>query len=111
MRVGGCYVPDGIERPGRDALSRAGDRALGGVAGARENLGVRERFAVDGQLLERGRVAAALGQAVAAVAERVRAGGGPRAASLTPSSVPVGGSDGGHVGQVHALAAVEFDDP
>src|SRR5688572_8764202 len=49
------------------------DRALRGVARASEDPLVHVLFARFAQRLERGGVAAALGQAVAAVAERVRA--------------------------------------
>src|SRR5688572_29352640 len=57
----------------RDALRRAGERALRVVARAGEELLVYVPLARLAQRLEGGRVAAALGEAVAAVAERVRA--------------------------------------
>ncbi len=56
------------------------------------------------QRLESRGVAAALGQAVSAVAERVRAGSEPPIASVASAGAAVGGADGGDVGQVHALA-------
>jgi hypothetical protein len=58
---------------GRDALARAGDGALRGVGGAGEQLFVDVPFARLAQRLEGCGVASALGQAVAAVAELVRA--------------------------------------
>ena len=63
------------------SLSKRCERALGRVGGAGEDLRMHERLAVGAQLLERGGVAAALGQAVPAVAERVRARGQPRVAA------------------------------
>ena len=71
-------MPDPVAFEHHDALVRLGERALGGVAGVGEDLLVHPRLAVGSQLLERRRVAAALGEAVAAVAEGVRARGEPR---------------------------------
>src|SRR5688500_17949314 len=66
-------MADAVVAEARDALSRPGERALCGIGRAREELFVDVALAVFAQRLEGGRVAAALGEAVAAVAERVRA--------------------------------------
>ena len=65
-------------------------------------------LAVGAQLLKGGRVAPALGEAVAAVAEGVRARREPRRRRVTPV-LAVGGADRGDVAEVHELAVVELD--
>src|SRR5215217_8206602 len=57
----------------RHALGRAGDRALRRIARAGDELRVHVLLARVAQRLEGRRIASALGQAVAAVPERVRA--------------------------------------
>ena len=71
--VAGCDValPDVAEA--RHPFGRARDRALRGVARPGEELLVDVLLARFAQRLERRRVAPALGQAVRAIAERVRA--------------------------------------
>jgi hypothetical protein len=73
-RVGSCEMalPDKAEA--RVPLARAGERSLRGILGAGEELLMHMAFPRFAQRLEGGRVAPALRQAVAAVAERVRGG-------------------------------------
>src|SRR5262245_40266227 len=61
----------------RATVHRAGDRALSRVVGAGEQLLVHVPLARLPQSLERCRVAAALGEAMPAVAERMRVRGEP----------------------------------
>src|SRR4051794_30523101 len=71
-RVGSCYVPGAGVLEGRYARLGRRDRPLRRVGRAGEDLLVHPRRASFAQALEGGGVAAALGQAVAAVAQRVR---------------------------------------
>jgi hypothetical protein len=73
-RVAGCEMADAGVAEARDALGRARESALRRIRRARKQLLVDVALAVLAQRREGGRVAAALGEAVAAVAERVRTG-------------------------------------